>query len=133
MLAFTAVTSSGVSPERAFRAPWASGSTATSSSAAFTDRTNIGTLDVPQIGLGTIAWTEELDRDPIARAALGSGLNLFDTAERYGAKGSSLIPAALAAVGLPVKNDYLGGDTESYLGAQLNGGTVMTKFAPTPW
>ena len=105
---------------------------------AASDRVKIGTLDVPRLGLGTIAWTPENEEDiaryeAVARAAMADGLTLFDTAERYGAKGSALIPAALAAVGLPVANDYLGGDTETRLGDWARGGTVMTKFAPTPW
>ena len=66
---------------------------------------------------------------------MAQGLDLFDTAERYGAKGSALIPAALAAVGLPVGDtSYLGGDTESSLSQWVGDrGTVATKFAPTPW
>jgi len=112
---------------------------ATASGAAFTDRTRIGTLDVPRLAVGTIAWTPDDEDDiarfsTVARASMADGIDLFDTAERYGAKGSALIPAALAALGLPVKNDYLGGDTESRLGEWTGGrGTVMTKFAPTPW
>ncbi len=112
---------------------------ASSSNAAFTDRTSIGTLNVPRLALGTIAWTPEDEADAarfadVARTAASEGLDLFDTAERYGAKGSALIPAALAALGLPVDKGYLGGDTESRLGAWMGGsGTVMTKFAPTPW
>ena len=109
------------------------------STSALTDRTSIGTLDVPRMGLGTIGWTPESEEDiarlsNIARTAAAEGLDLFDTAERYGAKGSALIPAALGALGLPVDKSYLGGDTESRLGEWTSGrGTVMTKFAPTPW
>lgn len=106
--------------------------------AALHDRTTIGTLDVPQLGIGTIAWTPEDEADidrfaEVSRVATAEGLDLFDTAERYGAKGSALIPAALAAVGLPVDNSYLGGDTETRLGEWASGSTVATKFAPTPW
>lgn len=102
------------------------------------DRARIGSLDVPHLGLGTIAWSPDTPEDEarfaeVASAAMAEGLDLFDTAERYGAKGSSLIPAALAAVGLPVQNDYLGGDTETRLATWAQGGTVITKFAPTPW
>ncbi len=65
---------------------------------------------------------------------MDEGLTFFDTAERYGAKGSSLIPAALGALGLPVDTSYLGGDTESrlqhWVGAR---GSVGTKVAPVPW
>ena len=48
---------------------------------------------------------------------MSEGMTFFDTAERYGASGASLIPASLAALGVPVEKDYLGGDTESRLGA----------------
>lgn len=139
MLLSTAV--SALAPAPAIR-PSASTSTASSSglstSPAFEDRTKLGSLDVPYMGLGTIAWNPDTPEDEarygaIARAAMDSGLDLFDTAERYGAKGESLIPAALAALGMPTKSDYLGGDTETRLGSWARGGTVATKFAPTPW
>ena len=117
------------------------GSPATSSPvpvSAAADRTTVGTLDVPHIGLGTIAWSPETEAEEavygsVAREAMKSGLDFFDTAERYGAKGSSLIPAALAAVGIGSDTEYLGGDTESRLKTWARGATVATKFAPTPW
>lgn len=98
----------------------------------------LGTMNVPRLGLGTIAWSPDTPEDEarfgsVARAAMEEGLDFFDTAERYGAKGTSLIPATLAAMGVPVKNDYLGGDTETRLATWAKGGTVATKFAPTPW
>jgi pyridoxine 4-dehydrogenase len=109
-------------------------------SAGLSDRTKIGTLDVPNLALGTIAWSAKgeaehgRDYGTLARTAAAEGMNLFDTAERYGASGSSLIPASLKAMGLPVKQDYLGGDTETRLGEWLHdSGTIMTKFAPTPF
>merc|ERR1719316_1267025 len=104
--------------------------------AGLMDRTKIGTLDVPNLALGTIAWNVKGDKDGrdfamLARTAAAEGMNLFDTAERYGASGTSLIPASLKAMGLPVKKADLGGDTETRLGEWLeDSGTVMTKFAP---
>lgn len=96
--------------------------------AAFSDRAVLGKLEVPRIGIGTIAWNADNDEDykrvaSIAAYATDIGLNFFDTAERYGAKGTDLIPASLNAMGLPVGRDpngrdiqaYLGGDTESRL------------------
>ena len=94
---------------------------------------------VPRIGTGTIAWTADTPEDVerlgrVASAAMAEGLTLFDTAERYGAKGTDLIPAALGAIGLPVDTSYLGGDTESRLSRWVGDrGVVATKFAPTPW
>lgn len=100
---------------------------------AASDRARIGTLDVPSIGVGTIAWSDDTYR-ATAEACMREGLSFFDTAERYGASGASLIPAALAAVGLPVDKSYLGGDTESRLGEWVGKrAAVATKFAPTPW
>ena len=108
-------------------------------SPALLDRTRVGTLSVPNIGLGTIAWSPDTKADEarfksIAEAAMETGLNFFDTAERYGANPESLIPAAIASFGLPApKSEYLGGDTETRLATWAFGGTVATKFAPTPW
>ena len=55
------------------------------------------------MGIGTIAWTAQDDEDrlridTIAQCARENGLDFFDTAERYGAKPASMIPAALAGV-----------------------------------
>merc|ERR1719473_466043 len=99
--------------------------------ACLSDRTKIGTLDVPNLALGTIAWNAKGDHKDgrdfamLARTAAAEGMNLFDTAERYGASGASLIPASLKAMGLPVKQADLGGDTETRLGEWLeDSGTV---------
>ena len=58
---------------------------------------------------------------------------LIDTAERYGASPISLIPAALAGLGLPLDKSYLGGDCESNLAEWAPRSNVATKFTPTPW
>jgi len=96
--------------------------------ATLSDRAVLGKLEIPRIGIGTIAWNADNNEDyervaSIAAYASDIGLNFFDTAERYGAKGTDLIPASLNAMGLPVGRDpngrdiqaYLGGDTESRL------------------
>ena len=59
------------------------------------DRTRVGTLDVPHMGVGTIAWSPDTPEDverygAVARTAIDSGLDFFDTAERYGAKGTAV-------------------------------------------
>ena len=107
-------------------------------SPALKDRARIGTLDVPQLGIGTIAWLARTDEekmriDTLALRARESGLTFFDTAERYGASPLSMVPAALAGVGLPVDGSYLGGDCESNLALWGAGANVATKFTPTPW
>jgi len=108
------------------------------SSPAFTDRTAVGTLDLPSLGIGTIAWLGKTEEDKtriagVAAAAKARGLDFVDTAERYGASPLSLIPAALAGLGLPLDKSYLGGDCESNLATWGRGSTVATKFTPTPW
>lgn len=108
------------------------------SALALTDRTTIGTLSVPSLGLGTIAWLGKTDDDfkrirAVAAAAKSRNLDFIDTAERYGASPLSLIPAALAGLGLPVDKSYLGGDCETNLAEWGRGCTVATKFTPTPW
>merc|ERR1719149_385216 len=97
---------------------------------AVTDRTAVGTLSLPSLGIGTIAWNGKTEEDKariagVAAAAQARGLDFFDTAERYGASPLSLIPAALAGLGLPVD--------KSYLAEWGRGATVATKFTPTPW
>jgi len=65
-----------------------------------------------------------------------AGLDFFDTAERYGASGASLIPAALGAVakslGMPVAKSYQGGDCETNLAQWAPSATYGTKFTPKP-
>jgi aryl-alcohol dehydrogenase-like predicted oxidoreductase len=51
---------------------------------ALVDRTTVGTLDVPRLAVGTIAWTPETPQDEahlasVARAAAAEGLDFFDT------------------------------------------------------
>ena len=105
------------------------------------DRRRVGTLDVPNLAIGTIAWTPETAEDDarfadIAASSKAAGLDFFDTAERYGAKGADLIPAAMGAVaksiGLPVEQTYQGGDCETNLARWGTGATVGTKFTPKP-
>jgi hypothetical protein len=113
-----------------------------------TDRTWIGTLRVPNMGIGTIAWSTQTDEDAmrldkLAVHARQAGLTFFDTAERYGAAPMAMIPAALNGVSQSVfphptyadsgDPTYLGGDCESNLARWALGGTVATKFTPTPW
>jgi len=102
------------------------------------DRASIGTLDVPQLGIGTISWTSDsteryAEVGKIAQTAKACGLDFFDTAERYGASPLSLIPSALAACNVPIDPSYIGGDCESNLADWGKGAQVATKFTPTPW
>lgn len=106
------------------------------------DRARIGTLTVPRLAVGTIAWTPDTPADEariarVAADAAEAGLDFVDTAERYGAKAADLIPAALnsvaQSVGLPpFDKTYQGGDCESNLARWGRDATVATKFTPKP-
>ena len=126
---------------RVARSPAITANPALVDSDPHSDRAQIGTLDVPHLAIGTISWTPNDEADEArlaatAHASLGAGLDLFDTAERYGARGKDLIPAALNAVaksvGIPVGKTYQGGDCESNLARWAPGATVITKFTPKP-
>jgi len=72
-----------------------------------TDRTRLGTLDVPRAAIGTINWVPDdggpSDARLLATFAEASrvGLNFFDTAERYGASPLSMVGQAARALGRP--------------------------------
>ena len=83
-------------------------------------QTNLGTLKVAPVGMGTLNFPLDKTEDPSTaealRAALGKGVNLVDTAEAYGfGKSEELTRWALRE-------------------AQASGEVaVATKFAPVPW
>ena len=54
--------------------------------------TQLGTLTVPKIAVGTISWTKKSKSElkDVVQRCLASGLGLFDTAERYGASGAEV-------------------------------------------
>jgi len=96
------------------------------------DRTNIGTLTVPRLGIGTISWVPAPEKQLFvpgdsftssrgsavreqqrtARAAHELGLNFYDTAERY-------------SVG--------GGEALLRDAVENNEAVIATKFTPLPW
>jgi hypothetical protein len=54
--------------------------------------TQLGTLTVPKIAVGTISWTKKNKSElkGVVRRCLAEGLSFFDTAERYGASGAEV-------------------------------------------
>jgi pyridoxine 4-dehydrogenase len=106
------------------------------SSAYVTDVTKVGSLTVPNVGIGTIAWSsnsltklENPDLDALVESACQQNGGFFDTGERYG----SHIKTAMG----------MGwGETESMIAKMLQNAdvqddalrpTVATKFTPSPW
>eukprot|EP00980_Cylindrotheca_fusiformis_P013453 scaffold3437_cov113-Cylindrotheca_fusiformis.AAC.20 len=102
------------------------------------DTTQLGTLEVPHVGIGTISWSsndlfnlENKDLENVVATAHASDAAFFDTAERYGSHMKT-------ALGLGY------GDTEKMTGkfvqrAKLSQGprtmepVIATKFTPIPW
>lgn len=110
--------------------------------ARMTDRTRLGTLDVPRAAIGTINWVPDdggpSDARLLATFAEASrvGLNFFDTAERYGASPLSMVGQAARALGLPAGDRPLGGSGEALLGSFARDAppsVFATKFTPVPW
>ncbi|KAJ1640457.1 NADP-dependent oxidoreductase domain-containing protein [Pavlovales sp. CCMP2436] len=124
------------------------------------DRVKLGTLDVPRIAIGTIKWVPDNGGPSDARLAAtfaeaeGCGLNLFDTAERYGASPFAMLQQGARAVGLPTAGQAFGGSGEALLGSLAAGAqprrlrrgwpasqftpetprpVLASKFTPVPW
>jgi len=98
------------------------------------DTTQIGTITVPNVGIGTIAWSsnnlmtlENPDIEDLVRVACNENSAFFDTGERYGSH-------LKTAFGLGW------GETERLLSKfleknsnSISDAVVATKFTPSPW
>jgi pyridoxine 4-dehydrogenase len=94
--------------------------TSAATEAALKDRVQVGTLDLPAIGVGALNWPLDKSSDPntaeALRASVAGGVDFVDTAEAYGfGKSEELVRNSLDALGLK---------------GQVK---VTTKFAPIPW
>lgn len=89
-------------------------------------KAKLGTLRVPEIGIGTIMWAtdnsiqgRERLQDVIDRC-MASGLDFFDTAERYGVgEGENMVST-------------MSRDSQERL-LLPRSATIATKFTPLPW
>jgi len=102
------------------------------------DKTNIGNLVVPSVGIGTISWSskslttlENLELQSLVNEACTNDAAFFDTAERYGNHMKT-------ALGMGW------GETEELLNKFVDRATIAskgesskpiyaTKFTPSPW
>ena len=100
------------------------------------DATKVGSLTVPNCGIGTIAWSsnsltrlENPDLDKLVESACNQNGGFFDTGERYGSHFKT-------AMGMGW------GETESMISKMLKDAdikddalrpVVATKFTPSPW
>merc|ERR1712176_1079938 len=90
-----------------------------------TDTTKLGTLTVPKVGVGTLAWDSQPELTELVTTANVKGGAFFDTGERYGSH-------LKTAFGLGW------GETECLLRKLLynqdeTSAVVATKFTPSPW
>ena len=102
--------------------------TAASAAVESTDLTSLGTLSVPRVGCGTIAWSADKvtgrpNPELVELVSTASGIGgFFDTGERYGSH-------AKTALGMGW------GETECLIAKLLHSSSavVATKFTPSPW
>ena len=109
--------------------------TAASAAVESTDLTSLGTLSVPRVGCGTIAWSADKvtgrpNPELVELVSTASGIGgFFDTGERYGSH-------AKTALGMGW------GETECLIAKLLHdermsrsssSAVVATKFTPSPW
>lgn len=99
-----------------------------------TDATSVGTLSVPTVGCGTLAWSNNDELPRLVETARDVGGAFFDTGERYGSH-------LKTAMGLGW------GETESLVGELVLRANesadderrrrpdpiIATKFTPSPW
>ncbi|KAL3943364.1 MAG: hypothetical protein SGBAC_002567 [Bacillariaceae sp.] len=103
-----------------------------------TDTTKIGTLEVPNVGIGTISWSsddffnlENKELEQVVSSAYASNCAFADTAERYG---SHLKTALGMGYGDTEKmtSKFLRRAEETQGGSRMEP-VVATKFTPIPW
>lgn len=92
-----------------------------------TDTTKLGTLTVPKVGVGTLAWDSQYELTELMSTACTRGGAFFDTGERYGSH-------LKTAFGMGW------GETEKLISCLLRennqddkSAVVATKFTPSPW
>lgn len=86
------------------------------------DKVSLGTLSVPTVGCGTIAWFSKSKEDlrELIDESKSLSCSFFDTAERYGAGSSEAFGKGW-------------GGCESLIGEACDQNTIVaTKFTPTP-
>jgi len=101
------------------------------------DMTNIGSLTVPAVGIGTISWSsnslfdnENEELDEVVSMAYRSNAAFFDTAERYGTHWKTAFGMGYGETER-MTSKYI---QKAKLTETLSDNPVLlTKFLPTPW
>mmetsp|Transcript_638 Transcript_638/g.1033 ORF Transcript_638/g.1033 Transcript_638/m.1033 type:complete len:418 (-) Transcript_638:92-1345(-) len=105
--------------------------------ATITDLTKIGSLTVPLIGCGTIAWTSDKvtgrpnpELEELVSIASKQGGGFFDTGERYGSHMKTALGMGWGETERLVKK--LTQDADD-MDSSSSTPVVATKFTPSPW
>jgi len=102
------------------------------------DKTKIGSISVPTVGIGTISWSsdsmfssENKELEEVVRQAHNSNAAFFDTAERYGSHFKTAFGMGYGETER-MTSKYLE-KVEQTEGPNLLKPVVATKFTPVPW
>jgi len=117
-----------------------------------TDKVQVGSLRVPSVGIGTIAWCDDGKQrgelDSLVKTACNNDVAFFDTAERYGSKFKSIIGLGWGETERLTRDLISKHDDEQHqtrifeqnYGNNKEGRRhaasspiVATKFTPSPW
>jgi len=109
------------------------------------DKTNIGNLVVPSIGIGTISWSskslttrENLELQSLVNEACDSDAAFFDTAERYGSHLKTALGLGWGETETLLKKFVdrasITSGANSVKGTEESSNAIYaTKFCPSPW
>ena len=113
------------------------GSTTNAFSTTSTDVTQVGSLTVPTVGLGTIAWSTDFGRpnpelvDLVSTASTNPNGIFFDTGERYGSHAKTAFGMGWGETEELVSK--LLRDNKVLENSATSNAVVATKFTPSPW
>ena len=100
------------------------------------DATKVGSLTVPNVGIGTIAWSsnsltklENPDLDKLVESACNQNGGFFDTGERYGSHFKTAMGMGWGETETMISNMLKGADIKDDALRPV----VATKFTPSPW
>lgn len=112
-------------------------------SSIITDSTEVGSLTVPSIGCGTIAWSTDMTGRPnpelvelVSTACQRGDGGLFDTGERYGSHLKTALGMGWGETECLVSKLVREADIDGTGGVSSTGKNepvVATKFTPSPW
>ena len=112
--------------------------TAASAAVEPTDLTSLGTLSVPHVGCGTIAWSaDKVTGRPnpelveLVSTASGNG-GFFDTGERYGSHAKTALGMGWGETECIIAK-LLHHERISPSSSSSSSAVVATKFTPSPW